>query len=103
MDVNQLVDCLRVCTLLPKRCCAGNYCIYYGTLDCIGNAFGHLDAADAIEVLQTQLDESQRREQAAVKDIKHPSVCERCKSSCQGDYVCIDNGYMCFDWRGPQE
>ena len=56
-----------------------------------------------IAELESQLTESQRRERAAVEDIKKPSVCDCCKRYCQGDDMCIDNGRMNFDWRGPQE
>lgn len=35
----------------------------------------------------------------AIDDIKKPSVCDCCEYDCQGDAVCIDNGYMNFSWR----
>lgn len=53
--------------------------------------------------LQKELAESQRREQAAVEDLKSQSVCDCCKRTCQGDGECLGNGYLYFDWRGPQD
>ena len=67
-------------------------------------------AADLIESLQAQLSESQRREQAAVEDLKRFSACCQCNANIDGS--CCDmfdgtaeNKYFCsnWQWRGPQE
>lgn len=53
-----------------------------------------------IKELTARAEQAEAERNAAIEDIKHPSVCERCKNKCQGDDECIDNGYMYFDWRG---
>jgi len=73
-------------------------------------------AADLIESLTAQLTESERREKAAVEDLKslakqnvadfengtYTSPCQYCKDFDTCDYIPIDGG-CCFEWRGPQE
>ena len=60
--------------------------------------------------LREQLAESQRREQAAVEDLKRFSACCQCNANIDGS--CCDmfdgtaeNKYFCssWQWRGPQE
>ena len=60
--------------------------------------------------LQTLLAESQRRERAAVEDLKRFSACCQCNANIDGS--CCDmfdgtaeNKYFCsnWQWRGPQE
>ena len=78
-------------------------------------------AADLIESLQAEVDESQRGEQAAVEDIMCRDHCDVCVSGkehggeCKkADYNCLScksETCMCRDcrdedhwqWRGPQE
>lgn len=74
-------------------------------------------AADLIESLQSQLAESQRREQAAVEDMKHSDNCDICVGSgsepdscgcecmtCTLDCRCRDcRDESKFEWRGSQE
>ena len=63
-------------------------------------------AADAIESLQAQLAESQRREQAAVEDWKtyeESGQCDVCKYGKGGDCTYPEGGRCKFEWRGPQE
>ncbi len=73
-------------------------------------------AADLIEFLQAQLTESQRRERAAVEDLKNCTSeygrCAFCKSfnsKGQGTMKCSWRGMLhietCPDWqyRGPQD
>ena len=61
-----------------------------------------LAAADLIESLQAQLDESQRREQAAVDDLYEACKGTPCnngicvKKNCTGNHIPCD-----FEWRGP--
>lgn len=38
--------------------------------------------------------------EAAIRDITHPSVCDKCKRTCDGDLNCIIDGYINFAWRG---
>lgn len=85
-------------------------------------------AADLIESLQSQLAESQRREQAAVEDLNGTGACFTCKhfrrnggdcfgaGRCRLDGVEIwpcnkpgvyraevpDDGRQTYEWRGPQ-
>lgn len=38
--------------------------------------------------------------EAAIEDIKCPSVCACCAKPCKGeDLDCIDNGYLNFTWK----
>ena len=80
-------------------------------------------AADLIESLQAQLAASQRRERAAVEDMKlivdavreehcDETCCFACKFDCDtsitdsGDYACECPGFErddCFEWRGLQD
>ena len=79
-----------------------------------------LTPAEAIETINrlrkayrkttAQLNESQRREQAAVEDLKRFSACCQCNANIDGS--CCDmfdgtaeNKYFCsnWQWRGPQE
>ena len=69
-----------------------------------------MDAADLVESLQAQLAASQRREKAAVEDLKRFSACCQCNANIDGS--CCDmfdgtaeNKYFCsnWQWRGPQE
>ena len=83
--------------------------------DADGNIFlkilkGHLsNAADLIESLQEQLAESQRRESAAVEDMKYIHCAGRygCEICLNNDVCKVQNSRIgrChnFDWRGPQE
>ena len=71
---------------------------------------GHLtNAADMIESLETQLAESQRRERAAVEDLRRfPGItpCHVCKWYIRKGVVemhCKMDTRSCFEWRGPQE
>lgn len=52
-----------------------------------------------LEATKVELEETQDELAAAIEDIKKPSVCECCERGCQGDEVCIDNGYMNFSRR----
>lgn len=64
------------------------------------------DCADMIESLQAQLTESQRRERAAVEDLKRtPGIwpCFACKHAGQMSIRCRPDSRDCFEWRGPQE
>lgn len=67
-------------------------------------------AADLIESLQSQLTESQRRERAAVEDLKLASDCSTCDvrgkkgfSSCAPLFVGGEGSCKNYKWRGPQE
>ncbi len=78
-------------------------------------------AADLIETLQAQLAASQRRERAAVEDLKDALYdpltidCGYCKyrgaetdehvATTGGCHACENHGgfYDCFEWRGPQD
>ena len=65
------------------------------------------DAADMIESMQARLAESQRRERAAVEDLKISAYCRTCSKKC-GLFEALskrDNEGGCkdFEWRGPQE
>jgi hypothetical protein len=53
--------------------------------------------------LHAELDRVTRERDAAVEDIKKPSVCECCKRHCQGEDECVDNDYMNFIWQGETE
>jgi hypothetical protein len=73
------------------------------------------NAADLIESLQSQLAEAERRERAAVEDLKANWLCRACSKrekgrewcGCKhGDFVMDDERVVrCshFEWRGPQE
>ena len=63
-----------------------------------------------VDRLQAALSESQRRERAAVEDLKRFSACCQCNANIDGS--CCDmfdgtaeNKYFCsnWQWRGPQE
>ena len=65
-------------------------------------------AADLIESLQAQLAESQRREQAAVEDLKSANLCRHCglNASCGSEIRSNRRAFgVCKRWeyRGPQE
>ena len=70
-----------------------------------------LMAADLIESLQAEVDESQRREKAAVSDLKNANCNYACKHGSLNDNDCnahkealVEYGIdHCFEWRGPQE
>lgn len=66
------------------------------------------EAANLIEYLQAQLAESQRREQAAIRDLRDNAYrsCYVCKNWVSGR--CIREpkdcaGYNRWQWRGPQD
>ncbi|CDX01280.1 Hypothetical protein DPCES_1393 [Desulfitobacterium hafniense] len=54
-----------------------------------------------LERVADKLDESQRREQAAVDDLKLLRDCGVCRRDDDG--TCGDYEGCNFDWRGPQE
>ena len=56
-----------------------------------------------IEQLRAELEQVKRERDAAIRDIKCPLVCARCRRPCDGDETCIDNGYMYFEWVGVCE
>lgn len=58
------------------------------------------DLHAALSTLQAELEQVKRERDAAIRDIKCPFVCTRCKRPCDGDETCIDNGYMDFEWIG---
>lgn len=88
-----------------------------------GEASELMEISDLIESLQAQLAASQRRERAAVEDMKlivdavreehcDETCCFACKFDCDtsitdsGDYACECPGFErddCFEWRGPQD
>lgn len=107
MNADEIVKALR------KACeccgCCGEY-----------EVIGH-EAAELIERLQAKLAESQRREKAAVEDMKRIcstdcDICMACKfDDGSGDTkfydpkliskkcsVCVMSDNECFEWRGPQ-
>ena len=59
-------------------------------------------AADKV-LLNIELEQVKRERDAAIRDIKCPLVCARCRRPCDGDETCIDNGYMYFEWVGVCE
>ena len=115
MNADEIVRALKLCA--GDRCCEG--CIEEQSVRHWQIVMR--EAAGLIESLRAEVDESQRREQAAVEDIMCRDHCDVCVSGkehggeCKkADYDCLScksETCMCRDcrdedrwqWRGPQE
>ena len=104
MTHDEIVNALKLCA--GDRCCEG--CIEEQSVRHWQIVMR--EAAGLIESLRAEVDESQRREQAAVEDLKRFSACCQCNANIDGS--CCDmfdgtaeNKYFCsnWQWRGPQE
>jgi len=117
----ELVAALR-CTKNENRGClsCGYQVLYNGRYDYCDRERMEKDAADLIESLTARLAKSQRRERAAVEDMK--SIADAYRAAKLDDGICglckfdADHGLdgyanecpgyernNCFQWRGPQD
>lgn len=107
MTSDEIIKALRLCAHDDCDCMICPFCNV--AFDC-GEQM-KLAAADLIESLQSQLAESQRREQEAIEDLHH---CENSCDYCANAYRC--NGRVCsevdprtgecadkWQWRDPQK
>jgi hypothetical protein len=119
MNADEIVTALRTCNKPRGHRCSE--CPVFSRYEHrICKATVDRSAADLIESLQSQLTESQRRQKAAVEDMKHIANkiekchyklgdgeedvsslhlgrCDVCTKICHEDKPCK------FEWRGPQK
>ena len=95
--------------VICAECEFHGFCTDPDSDESIGEQAGWMkQAADLIESLQAQLAESQRREQAAVEDLKSANLCRHCglNASCGSEIRSNRRAFgVCKRWeyRGPQE